>query len=164
MKHYAHLADLQALVGQELGHSDWLLVDRHASTSSPRPPATTNGSTPTRRAPPPGPSAPRSAHGFLTLSLLPALFETGFAIDDVRMGVNYGLNRVRFPAPVRSGSRLRDASSCCRTSRWPAAPSSPWSRRSNSKARPSRPAWPNRCRGVSSRRRHPEVGSRQRFH
>jgi acyl dehydratase len=47
------------------------------------------------------------AHGFLTLSLLPVLFETGFAIDDVRMGVNYGLNRVRFPAPVRVGSRLR---------------------------------------------------------
>ena len=35
------------------------------------------------------------------------MFETGFTVDDVRMGVNYGLNRVRFPAPVPAGSRLR---------------------------------------------------------
>ena len=47
------------------------------------------------------------AHGYLTLSLLPKIFETAIAIDDVRMGVNYGLNRVRFPAPVLVGSRLR---------------------------------------------------------
>jgi acyl dehydratase len=47
------------------------------------------------------------AHGFLTLSLLPTLAENAMAIDDVRMGVNYGLNKVRFPAPVPAGSRLR---------------------------------------------------------
>ena len=47
------------------------------------------------------------AHGFLTLSLLPRLAESAITIDDVRMSVNYGLNRVRFPAPVLSGSRLR---------------------------------------------------------
>ena len=47
------------------------------------------------------------AHGFLTLSLLPHLFESAFDVADVRMGVNYGLNRVRFMAPVRVGSRLR---------------------------------------------------------
>jgi acyl dehydratase len=54
-----------------------------------------------------GPFGATVAHGFLTLSLLPVLFETGFAIDDVRMGVNYGLNRVRFPTPVPAGSRVR---------------------------------------------------------
>ena len=47
------------------------------------------------------------AHGFLTLSLLPAMADTAFAIDDVRMGVNYGLNRVRFVNPVAAGSRVR---------------------------------------------------------
>ena len=47
------------------------------------------------------------AHGFLTLSLLPAMSASAFDIDDARMGINYGLNRVRFPAPVRVGSRLR---------------------------------------------------------
>ena len=107
MKHYAHLADLQALVGQELGHSDWLLVDQaridlFAQATGDHQWIHTD---PARAAA--GPFGATVAHGFLTLSLLPALFETGFAIDDVRMSINYGLNRVRFPAPVRAGSRLR---------------------------------------------------------
>ena len=54
-----------------------------------------------------GPFGAPVAHGFLTLSLMPVLFEAAFAIDDVRMGVNYGLNRVRFMSPVRVNSRLR---------------------------------------------------------
>ena len=47
------------------------------------------------------------AHGFLTLSLLSHLSESTFSFSDRRMGVNYGLNRVRFPAPVPVGSRVR---------------------------------------------------------
>jgi acyl dehydratase len=47
------------------------------------------------------------AHGFLTLSLLPEMGISAFELRDTRMGVNYGLNRVRFPAPVPVGSRLR---------------------------------------------------------
>jgi acyl dehydratase len=47
------------------------------------------------------------AHGFLTLSLLSHLSERTFAFADRKMGVNYGLNRVRFTAPVPSGSRVR---------------------------------------------------------
>jgi acyl dehydratase len=47
------------------------------------------------------------AHGFLTLSLLPRLAELSFAVSDRRMGVNYGLNKVRFTAPVPAGSRVR---------------------------------------------------------
>ncbi len=47
------------------------------------------------------------AHGFLTLSLLSHLSERTFSFADRRMGVNYGLNRVRFTSPVRSGSRVR---------------------------------------------------------
>jgi len=47
------------------------------------------------------------AHGFLTLSLLSRLSEQTFAFSDRKMGVNYGLNRVRFTAPVPSGSRVR---------------------------------------------------------
>jgi len=107
MKHYAHLAELQALVGQELGVSDWLAVDQaridlFAQATGDHQWIHTD---PVRAAA--GPFGATVAHGFLTLSLLPVLFETGFAIDDVRVGVNYGLNRVRFPAPVRVGSRLR---------------------------------------------------------
>ena len=47
------------------------------------------------------------AHGFLTLSLLAPMFASAFRVDGVRMGINYGLNKVRFPAPVRVGSRVR---------------------------------------------------------
>jgi acyl dehydratase len=47
------------------------------------------------------------AHGFLTLSLLPRLAELSFAVSDRRMGVNYGLNKARFTAPVPAGSRVR---------------------------------------------------------
>lgn len=47
------------------------------------------------------------AHGFLTLSLLPAMLESALRIEGMRMGLNYGLNRVRFPAPLPSGSRVR---------------------------------------------------------
>jgi acyl dehydratase len=107
MKHYTHLAELQALVGHELGSSDWLQVDQpridlFAQATGDHQWIHTD---PARAAS--GPFGATVAHGFLTLSLLPALFESGFAVDDVRMGVNYGLNRVRFMAPVRVGSRLR---------------------------------------------------------
>jgi acyl dehydratase len=54
-----------------------------------------------------GPFGTTIAHGFLTLSLLPQFFESAFAIDQTRMGVNYGLNKVRFTAPVPVDSRLR---------------------------------------------------------
>jgi acyl dehydratase len=54
-----------------------------------------------------GPFASTIAHGFLTLSLLPKMFETTYAVDSVRMGVNYGLNKVRFTSPVPVNSRIR---------------------------------------------------------
>ena len=47
------------------------------------------------------------AHGFLTLSLLPAMLGSALQMSGIRMAVNYGLNKVRFPAPVPVGSRLR---------------------------------------------------------
>ena len=54
-----------------------------------------------------GPFGAPIAHGFLTLSLLPMFFEQSISTPSVIMGVNYGLNKVRFPAPVPVGSRLR---------------------------------------------------------
>ena len=47
------------------------------------------------------------AHGYLTLSMLPKLIESTFEFSDRKMGVNYGLNKVRFTAPVPSGARIR---------------------------------------------------------
>lgn len=107
MRHFQHLAELQALVGQEIGVSDWLTVDQHridlfAESTGDRQWIHTD---PARAAA--GPFGATVAHGFLTLSLLADLGDQAFVIDDVRMGVNYGLDRVRFPAPVKCGSRVR---------------------------------------------------------
>ncbi len=107
LRRYAQLADLQALVGQELGISDWLVIEQPRIEQFAQ--ATGDHqwihTDPERAAA--GPFGATVAHGFLTLSLLPQFFDSAFAIDDVRMGVNYGLNRVRFMSPVRVGSRLR---------------------------------------------------------
>ncbi len=107
MKHFARLQDLQAEVGRTLAVSDWIAVeqeriDRFAEATGDHQWIHVD---PARAAA--GPFGAPIAHGFLTLSLLPLMGDTAFAIDDVRMGVNYGLNRVRFPHPVRAGSRVR---------------------------------------------------------
>ena len=107
MKHFAHLADLAALVGRPLADSDWVVVEQHSIDAF----AEATGDRqwihidPARAAA--GPFGSTIAHGFLTLSLMPVLKASAFTVDDVRMGVNYGLNRVRFPAPVPAGSRVR---------------------------------------------------------
>ncbi len=107
MRRYTYLADVQGLVGQEIGCSDWIAVDQaridlFAQATGDHQWIHTD---PVRAAA--GPFGATVAHGFLTLSLVPVMLEGGFAIDDVRMGLNYGLNRVRFVAPVRVNSRLR---------------------------------------------------------
>jgi acyl dehydratase len=107
MKHYPKLADLQTQVGQEIGVSDWITVDQQRIDLFAQ--ATGDHQwihvDPARAQS--GPFGRTIAHGFLTLSLLPAMADTAFAIDDVRMGVNYGLNRVRFANPVPAGGRVR---------------------------------------------------------
>jgi acyl dehydratase len=106
-RRFALLADLAAIVGQPLADSQWIVVDQHRIDAFAD--ATSDHQwihvDPARAAA--GPFGVTIAHGFLTLSLLPHLLHEAFAIDDVRMGLNYGLNRVRFPAPVPVGSRLR---------------------------------------------------------
>ena len=107
MRRFARLAELQPLVGQEIGVSDWIgidqaRIDRFADATGDHQWIHVD---PARAAA--GPFGATIAHGFLTLSLLPAMGMAAFAIDGLRMSVNYGLDRVRFPAPVRAGSRLR---------------------------------------------------------
>jgi acyl dehydratase len=107
MRTFAHLADLAALEGQAIGTSDWVAVDQARIDLFAQ--ATGDAQwihvDPARAAA--GPFGATVAHGFLTLSLLPELFASAFAIADVRMGLNYGLDRVRFPSPVPVDSRLR---------------------------------------------------------
>ena len=80
---------------------------RSASTPSPRRSTTSSGSTSIRARAKDSPFGGTIAHGFLTLSLLSHLSERTFGFTDRKMGVNYGLNRVRFTAPLPSGSRVR---------------------------------------------------------
>ena len=104
---YATLAELAAHVGQPLGSSEWVSVDQARIDAF----AAATGDHQWIHVDPErakaGPFGTTIAHGFLTLSLLPLLFDSGFAIADVKMGVNYGLNRVRFVTPVPAGGRLR---------------------------------------------------------
>jgi acyl dehydratase len=107
MTHYERLADLRDRIGHEIGTSDWITIDqaridRFADATDDHQWIHVD---PVRAAA--GPFGATVAHGFLTLSLLPLMAQQAIGIGDTRMGINYGLDRVRFPAPVRVGSRLR---------------------------------------------------------
>ena len=107
MKTFQTLAELAACVGQDVATSDWLTISQQQVNLF----AEATGDhqwihvDPEKAAA--GPFGGPIAHGFLTLSLLPKFFESSFEIVGSRMGVNYGLNKVRFTAPVPVGSRLR---------------------------------------------------------
>ncbi len=107
MKVFESLADVAACVGQEVAVSDWVAVTQEQVDLFAQ--ATGDHQwihVDVERAKA-GPFGAPIAHGFLTLSLLPVFLESALDIRGVRMGVNYGLNRVRFTAPVPVGSRLR---------------------------------------------------------
>lgn len=107
MRTFQNLAELLPLVGHEVAVSDWITVTQeqvnlfaeatgdhqwiHVDVDKARA----------------GPFGAPIAHGFLTLSLIPRFFASALEIRGTRMGVNYGLNKVRFTAPVPVGSRLR---------------------------------------------------------
>jgi len=107
MKTFQTLTELAACVGQEVAISDWLTITQEQVNLF----AQATGDHQWIHVDPEkaraGPFGGPIAHGFLTLSLLPAFFESSLAIVQSRMGVNYGLNKVRFMAPVPVGSRLR---------------------------------------------------------
>ena len=107
MKTFQTLSDLAACVGQEVAVSEWLTITQSQVNQF----AEATGDHQWIHVDPEkaksGPFGGPIAHGFLTLSLLPKFFESSFEIVQSRMGVNYGLNKVRFTAPVPVGSRLR---------------------------------------------------------
>jgi len=107
MRSFDHITDLQALVGQTVGVSDWITVTQQriqlfADATGDHQWIHLDAERAAK-----GPFGTTIAHGFLTLSLLPEMGASAFTVLDTRMGVNYGLGKVRFPAPVPSGSRLR---------------------------------------------------------
>ena len=101
------IRDLETRVGQEVGISPWVEITQERIDTFAKaigdfqwihvdPERAKNS-----------PFGKTIAHGFLTLSLLSNLSEQTFSFSDRRMGINYGLNRVRFTAPVPVGSRVR---------------------------------------------------------
>ena len=101
------IEDLKSKVGQHLGWSDYHQVTQDQINAF----ADATGDhqwihiDPERAKA--GPFGTTIAHGYLTLSLVPMLVAQVMSVEGVQMGVNYGANRVRFPAPVPSGSRVR---------------------------------------------------------
>ena len=108
MRVIASLAELKQLVGQEVATSDWVDVTQERVNQF----AEATGDLQwihidVERSRKESPYGGTIAHGFLTLSLLPLLMANAISMPDVKMGVNYGLNKVRFPGPVPVGSRVR---------------------------------------------------------
>ena len=101
---------LKALVGTELGRSRWFEVgqDRIATFADATDDHQWIHIDPDRAARE-SPYRTTVAHGFLTLSLLPSMLADVLVMVDAKLVVNYGLNKVRFPAPVPAGSRVRGA-------------------------------------------------------
>jgi acyl dehydratase len=102
------LADLGTWVGREIAVSDWLTIDQtriqaFADATDDHQWIHLDVERCRRESPYKAPIA----HGYLVLSMLPAMFESSVRIDGLSMSINYGLDRVRLPAPVISGQRIR---------------------------------------------------------
>jgi acyl dehydratase len=102
------LSQLKELIGQEVSVSNWVEITQERVNQF----AEATGDLQwihidVEKSRKESPFGGTVAHGFLTLSLLPMLMADAVSMPDVKMGVNYGLNKVRFPAPVPVGSRLR---------------------------------------------------------
>ncbi|GAA4859378.1 MaoC family dehydratase [Pseudonocardia benzenivorans] len=107
MRVFNGVDDLKGAVGTTVGESDWFTIDQgridgfadatedhqwiHVDVEKAKA----------------GPFGTTIAHGFLSLSLLPVLIGQVYRIEGTRMGINYGLNRVRFTSPVPVGSKVR---------------------------------------------------------
>ncbi|WP_293784225.1 MaoC family dehydratase [uncultured Aeromicrobium sp.] len=113
---FESLEDFKAAAGEELGTSDWLTVTQERINTF----ADATGDhqwihvDPERAAS--GPFGTTIAHGYLTLSLLPALAEQIYAVEGLAFGVNYGANKIRFPHPVPVDSRVRATATLKETS------------------------------------------------
>jgi acyl dehydratase len=107
MTGFASMDELRNAAGADLGYSDWITIDQDRINRF----AEATGDhqwihvDPERAAA--GPFGTTIAHGYLTLSLLPLITSDRMKVSGVRMAVNYGVNKVRFPAPVPVNSKIR---------------------------------------------------------
>ncbi|EID09711.1 MaoC family dehydratase [Mycolicibacterium phlei] len=108
MKTIGSIDEAIAAAGTELGVSQWFEVDQERISQFAD--VTLDHQwihVDTERAKTESPYGTTIAHGFLTLSLIPGLSKDNYRVDNAKMGLNYGLNKVRFLAPVKAGSRVR---------------------------------------------------------
>ncbi len=110
MRTFTSAADLGAAKGSELGTSDWVTITQEAVNQF----ADATGDhqwihIDAERAAK-GPFGTTIAHGFMTLSLLPVLMHQMYSVEGIKLAINYGLNKVRFPSPVPVGSKVRATS------------------------------------------------------
>jgi acyl dehydratase len=107
MRVFQTLQEVADLVGQELAVSDWIEITQERINLF----AQATGDHQWIHVDPQranqGPFGSTIAHGFLTLSLMPSFFDSAMRVQDTRMAVNYGVNKVRFTSPVPVGSKLR---------------------------------------------------------
>jgi acyl dehydratase len=108
MKTIGSIDEALGLVGHDLGVSDWLAIEQ--SRINDFADATLDHQwihVDAERAASQSPYGTTIAHGFLTLSLIPQLSKANYRVENAKMGINYGLNKVRFLSPVPAGSRIR---------------------------------------------------------
>lgn len=111
MRTFESVADLGAAVGETIGQSDWVTISQDEVNLF----ADATGDhqwihVDTERAKD-GPFGTTIAHGYMTLSLLPRLMHQMYTVKGIKLAINYGLNKVRFPSPVPVGSRVRATTS-----------------------------------------------------
>ena len=108
MRLITSIEDARALEGEEVGLSDWAVVDQHRIDQFAE--ATTDHQwihVDTERAAKEMPGGKTIAHGYLTLSLIPALTDGFLEFENLERAINFGTNKVRFYTPVPEGSRVR---------------------------------------------------------
>ena len=104
---FEQLADLQPLVGQEIAVSDWITITQERINQFAEATGDHQWIHVDAERAKDSPFKSTVAHGFLTLSLIPCFAEPSIKVKSIKMGVNYGLNKVRFTNPVKVNSRLR---------------------------------------------------------
>ena len=107
MRTFTSLDDIAAAAGEELGTSDWLTIDQERVDLFADATGDHQWIHVDEERAKDGPFGGTIAHGYLTLSLIPMLGASVFGIETPGAKLNYGLNKVRFPNPVRVGSRVR---------------------------------------------------------
>lgn len=107
MRNFESLQALRQCIGEEIGVSEWITIDQARIDRFAEATGDFNWVHVDSQRAAAGPFGKTIAHGFLTLSLLPLITNSTIAIGNVKLGLNYGLNKVRFPTPVPVDSKVR---------------------------------------------------------